>query len=97
MAIFTFGSGHECPQCARKLGNCFVELPTRDAMVALFGVKWSHEYRSQAGAGVDRFYLQRVTPGACACGGTNVCVGCGETVSGGNLCAKCGAGGGDDL
>jgi hypothetical protein len=87
--IFTFGSNHSCPQCARGLGNCFIELPNCDAMVALFGVKWSHEYRSQTAAGVDRFYLQRVTPGACACGRTDVCIGCGVALSGGNVCKTC--------
>lgn len=89
MAIFTFGSGHACPQCERPLGRCFVELPSRDAMVALFGIKWSHEYPSQKEAGVSRFYLSRVRPGACACGRTEVCIGCGVAVGGGNLCATC--------
>jgi hypothetical protein len=90
MPVFTFGAGHECPQCRTPLGNSFVELPSRDAMVALFGIKWSHEYRSQQQAGVSRYHLQRVTPGACACGRLTACIGCGVVVGPhGNICDKC--------
>lgn len=67
--IYTFGSGHVCPGCELSLRNCFVELPDREAMVALFGIKWANEYADQEDAGVPRFNLHRISPGACACGG----------------------------
>lgn len=67
--IYTFGDGHECPQCNLSLRRCYVELPDRGAMVGLYGVKWAHEYNTPEAAGVERFGLQRVVPGACACGG----------------------------
>jgi hypothetical protein len=89
MPIFTFGSGHMCPQCKHPLHRAFIELPSRDVMVALFGIKWSHEYKSQREAGVERFYLQRIRPGTCACGETRTCIGCGVVLELGNLCDKC--------
>jgi ferredoxin len=69
--IYTFAAsgGHNCPQCGLCLRSCYVELPNREAMVALFGIKWSHEYSSEDEAGVERFELRRIIPGACACGG----------------------------
>jgi hypothetical protein len=89
MPVFTFGSNHSCPQCGHGMGRSYVELPSREAMIALYGVKWSHEYTSQREAGVERYYLQRCQPGRCACGRMDGCIGCGVLMSGGNLCNEC--------
>ena len=72
MAIFTFGAGHTCG-CGRSLRDCYTELPSRERMVELWGVKWSHEYVSRAHAGVFRFGLWRIVTDEdnpdCRCGG----------------------------
>lgn len=70
--IFTFGFGHVCG-CGRSLRNCYTELPSREDMVRLWGIKWSHEYETAEQAGVERWQLSRIATDEgnpqCRCGG----------------------------
>lgn len=71
--IFTFGFGHVCG-CGRSLRNCYTELPSREDMIRLWGLKWSHQYETAQQAGVEEWQLRRVVtaendPG-CRCGGS---------------------------
>jgi len=68
--IFTFGGGHVHPATGESLSRRFVRLAgtkraARERMVALFGIKWSHQY--DAGdpddpAGVRQFELVELPP-----------------------------------
>lgn len=62
MWIGTFGHGHMHPVTGEPLVGRFVRLPcgyqdARRAMIALFGVRWSHLYESEEEAGVERFNM----------------------------------------
>lgn len=66
--IFTFGFGHEC-SCGLSLRACYVDMPSREAMVATYGIKWAFQYDTTEGAGVDKWGLREVAPGeGCECG-----------------------------
>lgn len=46
---FAFGSDHVHPATGEPLGGCYVQVPggedtSRDRMVAVFGLDWSHQY-----------------------------------------------------
>lgn len=68
--IFTFGGGHVHPATGDSLSRRFVRLAgtkraARERMVALFGVKWSHQYDAGDGsdpAGVSQFELVELPP-----------------------------------
>ena len=64
--IFTFGGGHVHPLSGASLARSFVRLEAdsvgaaRQIMFALFGAKWSHQYESEADAGVERWGLREL-------------------------------------
>lgn len=70
--IFTFGFGHHCG-CGRSLSSCYTELPSREDMIRLWGIKWSHQYETAEQAGVERWQLRRIATDEgnpqCRCGG----------------------------
>lgn len=46
---FTFGPDHVHPATGEPLGGCYVQVPggedaSRDRMVAVFGLGWSHQH-----------------------------------------------------
>ena len=64
--IFTFGGNH-VDKNDQSLGNCFVEVVTkdersaRDAIFKVRGNRWSMVYGTEEEAGVARFELKRKT------------------------------------
>jgi hypothetical protein len=60
--IFTFGGGHVHPRTGEPLRMRFVRVAgtffeARRKMASVFGMKWSHHYRSEEEAGVNMFKL----------------------------------------
>lgn len=64
--FFTFGSNHRTSR-GTSLGNCYVvikapnEGAARDIMFDTRGDEWAFSYPSAEAAGVDRFYLNKVS------------------------------------
>jgi len=63
---FTFGSDHTHPDTGQRLGRNYVQIygtcdDTRDAMFAVFGNRWSHQYSSSDKArSIDEYNLTEV-------------------------------------
>jgi hypothetical protein len=65
--IFTFGGGHVHPTTGESLSRRYVRITgtrreARARMVAVFGVKWSHQYPTTDDAGVEQFELEELPP-----------------------------------
>lgn len=63
--FFTFGADHTHPDTGQRLGRNYVRIhgtcdSTREAMFAVFGNRWSHQYIDEERAGIAEYGLTEV-------------------------------------
>jgi hypothetical protein len=63
--VFTFGFSHVHPFTGESLASAYVIVPgtvtgSRARMLDRFGRGWSHQYRTPADAGVEKYGLREI-------------------------------------